>query len=548
MDIIAKKSSSRSILIILILVSGLLVSGLFKDDGIKPTDVSSEIFKLDTSLSVLSSVESGIDILPVSLSLSSNEGVIHYSLGNSDPGLNSQIYERPLSLTAENGNTLAEIPTSPRWMRPRRKFKKGVILKAAVYTPDGKRSPVTVRSFINREEGSSLPVISLVCDSQDLFGYERGIYVMGKAYEDKDNYVRKHVNLDRSWWYYPGNYQSRGSNSIRPCYIEDLSQRTTAGSGFVRIHGNATRGFSQKSLRIKYKPSGKRDSVTIILRNSGNDFTRSLVRDALSTSIVGQASDIPVSFPSPYSIYINGEYWGIQWKSERVDHHFISKHLEIDPDSLSIIDFPGGVLHGKEKANKELKNFLASLEENIVQADPYNKVNESVDVEQFIDYILLELFLGNTDWPSNNVRIWRSESSDTRWKFLVYDLDYTFGYSTGGDHDPFPVLENNNVPGKIYKALAKDPKFASRIVERYKELTSDVLSSKNLEHKLDSITAVISNDIRSHIDRWRYPESLSRWRSSVEQVRAFAANRDKYFSRYLEASLKRLQYSNPKAH
>jgi hypothetical protein len=119
--------------------------------------------------------------------------------------------------------------------------------------------------------------------------------VLGKSYVDKDNYIRKRLPLDLPWWEYPSNYLWRGSDSERPAHIEfmePLEKNGFIAKVGVRIHGNATRGFAQKSLRICFRNEYGQTELnydlfatgkvtkhnSFILRNSGNDWEKNYVQ------------------------------------------------------------------------------------------------------------------------------------------------------------------------------------------------------------------------------------------------------------------------------
>ena len=65
----------------------------------------------------------------------------------------------------------------------------------------------------------------------------------------------------------------------------------------------------------------------------------------------------------------------------------------------------------------------------------YKEIEKNIDLENFIQYTALNLFVCNTDWPHNNVRLWRYTGeydldipqSDGRWRFALRDMDFSFG-------------------------------------------------------------------------------------------------------------------------
>ena len=82
--------------------------------------------------------------------------------------------------------------------------------------------------------------------------------------------------------------------------------------------------------------------------------------------------------------------------------------------------------------NKEFKNGndeaykrLCQLSTDVNGPGVYDQIKTLLDVDEFINYMAVELFIGNDDWPENNVKAYRSQL-DGRFRFISFDLDYAF--------------------------------------------------------------------------------------------------------------------------
>ncbi|MBK8343027.1 MAG: CotH kinase family protein [Bacteroidetes bacterium] len=53
----------------------------------------------------------------------------------------------------------------------------------------------------------------------------------------------------------------------------------------------------------------------------------------------------------------------------------------------------------------------------MIDADKY------FDLSHYTDYIIAESWMGNTDWPGNNIKIYRSNKTNYRWRFALIDLE-----------------------------------------------------------------------------------------------------------------------------
>ena len=90
---------------------------------------------------------------------------------------------------------------------------------------------------------------------------------------------------------------------------------------------------------------------------------------------------------------------------------------------------------GDEAPYQALLDFIGTHE----VADPqvYSYVATQMDIENFIDYQITEIFIRNTDWPHTNIKFWRYKTDgyhpdapygqDGRWRWMLYDTEQGFG-------------------------------------------------------------------------------------------------------------------------
>jgi hypothetical protein len=495
-----------------------------------------------------------------SITLHSLHGTkVYYTLDGTKPTLQSKVYILPVLITNRTNetNTLADIPTSPRWKPPIGNIFKGTTVRAICVTNDNKKSEELIRTFFINEKGNlryNIPIMAITVDPDDLFGYKNGIYVLGKNYEDKRDYVKKQLNLDLPWWEYPSNYLKRGNNSERPVYIEFYEPHSNIGfneKAGVRVNGNATRGFAQKSLRIYFDKQYGMDhlnyklfpesSITnynsFILRNGGNDWNKTMFRDALIQSIMKQ-STLNTQAYRPAIVFINAEYWGIHNIRERFDENYIANKYHISTDSISILELGGDLLYGKKNDTKEFKNLLQFIKTNDLSLDSnYNRIEKLIDIDNFMDFVIANVYFCNSDWPNNNVKFWRyrappynsdtTSNRDGRWRWTLYDTDWGLGY-TSRNAVQLNLLEKAKETGSIgviFGELLKNKRFTAKFLLRFDCHLKNTFKSENVIIKINEFEKELAPEMEEHINRWRAIGSYSNWLIYIQELKDFATMR-----------------------
>ena len=158
-------------------------------------------------------------------------------------------------------------------------------------------SPVQTETYFI-EEDHTLPVISITTNPRFLWSDSEGIYVVGTNGIGGNGHEKANWNQD---WEIPIGFEYYDENKIK---------QITTGAG-AKIFGGWSRLNPMKSLsiffrseyglgEIDYKLFESKDITrfeSIVLRNSGNDFTsqgHSMFRDGLMSTLVND-TDLPVS-------------------------------------------------------------------------------------------------------------------------------------------------------------------------------------------------------------------------------------------------------------
>lgn len=434
---------------------------------------------------------------------------IYFTLDGSEPNENSQLYID--SIIIDNTKVLRA-----------RAYRTGFIpSKTATNT-----------YFINFSR--TLPVISLSTNPGNLFDEEYGIYTLGK-------------NADTTHPYYGANYWQDWE---RPVHVELFE--TSGNGGFsidagIKIFGSFSRAQPQKSLAIfargkygystlNYKlfddlPFNEYESF--VLRNSGQDWYRTMFRDALMTRLVDDV-DIDKQDYRPSIVFINGEYWGIQNIREKVNEHFIAQHHNLSPDSLDILENHFDIVYGDNTDYLALNYFIENNDISI--PSNFEFVKTKMEVENFIRYYISEIYFANVDWPVGNIKYWRN-GKNSKWRWILFDTDWGFGLS-GPDafshntlefaSDPNSSNESNPPWSTLFlRKLLENDSFKYDFINCFADYSNTIFDSSVVINKINALKSIIEPEIQRHGARWGTFD-LNKWLSHVQVLRDFASQRIAY--------------------
>lgn len=459
------------------------------------------------------SKEHGFYETPFFLDISNpnSTGTIRYSIDGSEPTKYSTVYSNQIVIS---GTSVIRAKI----------FANGLIPSQTV----------TNTFFVNTTQ--RLPIVSLSTNPDNFFSSDSGIYVLGPNAESAN------PNFGANFW----------QDWERPIHVEFFEDNNAFGFAIdcgVKISGQWSRANPQKSLtffvrdvygfsEINYKlfPNSEIDKYqNFTLRNSGNEWNNTMFRDALMHEIVSPI-DIDIQNYRPVVVYLNGEYWGIHNLREKVNEHYIESHHGIAGDDLNILENDAFLVHGMAETYVAFYNSLANM--NMSTSTTFDYINSKVDVNEFIDYCIAEIFFDNRDWPGNNIKYWQQQSTNSKWRWILYDTDFGFGFLNPTAYNQNTLLfalEANgpgwpNPPWSTYllRKFLQNETFKNLFISRYSTYTNTIFSPASINKIITNFSNRISSEMPTHFQRWGgyYPG----WSSRVNILRTFANLRSTFVS------------------
>lgn len=478
----------------------------------------------------------------------------------------SIIYDAPIDVyeRSNDENSISNISTTfhfqPNYF-PVEKLSKSLVVRARAYKQSAISRDICTKTYFVFPEGNphKIPVISLAVPEAALFDYDKGIYVAGKLFDD----WRKLYPVGLSNGGSPANYNTLANDSEIFSHIEyfdDTNNKSFATGVGVRLHGAWSREFPLKSLRLyarsEYSNSHFNCNVfsnqyesykRLILRNSGQDFPSTLMRDGLIHSSVRHLKFDTQAY-QPALLYLNGEYWGLHNVRERYDKYYIKRVYDINEDEFDMLSFEQDVEEGDANHFLAMRNYIKN--NDIKQSNVYAHVNTLMDVENFIDYHLTQIYIDNRDWPGNNIKFWRKRTSqfepnstyghDGRWRWMLYDTDFCLGrwgynyyntlsFATEAGNTDWP---NPDWSTFLLRTLLQNESFKNDFINRFADLLNTTFLPIRMRNLIEDYKNEISDEVSRHEKRW--PNTIvDKWENHIQNMISFVNERPHYQRKHI---------------
>ena len=454
------------------------------------------------------------DSISIELLKDNPNETIRYTLDGSLPNLQSSIYSSAILL---NSTTVIRAQS----------FREG-------YLP-GK--VITNTYFI--DETTTLPVVSVATDPANLWDDEIGIYVEGT------NGIPGFCSSEPKNW-----------NQLweRPVSLEMFEADGNPGfkiDAGMQIGGGCTRKYPQKTLAIyvrsKYGVSKINYRIfedkqinkfnNILLRNSGQDWWRAMFRDGMMHTLVKDCMDIDWQAYKPAILFLNGEYWGIHAIREKHNEHYLESNYGIDPDKIDILSGNASVKQGSAERYKAMIDFIET--HDMAVKEHYDWVRTQMDINEYLNYTIAEIYFANIDWPGGNIKYWRPHGEHNKWRWILFDTDLGFGAQSRGQYDSNTLANATSATGTYYanppwatfllRELLKNSAFKNQFIQRFASHLNITFNPQRVLNIIDSLKTNIEPEIPRHIQKWEQSTSFNDgWYYHVGVMREFASLRPGY--------------------
>ena len=309
----------------------------------------------------------------------------------------------------------------------------------------------------------------------------------------------------------------------------------------VEVKGNFSSRFGLKSLGIKFVSTYNNENRKLIdsdilpfhsldrikafrFRNSGNDFEYTMLKDISYTKLAVDASlNLDLTYSEQTVVFVNNKFLGVMNLRTEANTNGVSRLYGVSKSDITLAKIlNGGIVEKKDGDFDRIDNFITAINN-----EDYDYLINEIDVDNFIDYMIFESYIGNGDWPKNNVRFFAI--NDGPFRFILFDLDLVSIQDL--DRSPISYINNpiKNPITDLFNVLYANASFKQAYDMRFQSLmNSNLLSSAAFNEIVRQYKSNIETIIPTQINKYNTPETFTDWYLNIEHLKNNFEARENY--------------------
>ena len=488
------------------------------------------------------SVTPGIYDNAVTVAITAGEGeTIRYTTDCTTPNASSEVYSGELSIS------------------------KNSVIRAAAFRDGYLSGDVATATYLFRSDGvnHALPVVTLVTDPDNLWNSKTGIYATGDKF-DPD--AASYADTLQSATYYQAKFATEEQVDTiweKPAafsLFDDNGRQVFTQNVGIRIAGSFGRGRAQKGFNVIARKEYGKGSMeypffqnrpyteykAVVLRAGAQDQNRSKIRDELASGLL-EGTDINILYQAyrPTVLYLNGEYWGVYFMKEKRNRFFVAQH-ENTENNVDLAIGKGFKQRSYGDNSDWVSLYEYATSHDLSSAEAYAYVSERMDVDSFRDYMIAEIYNGNTD--TYNFQYYRLKGG--KWKFIFYDFCWGF-QSPGHETLAFRMgkTPSDVCSAKLFAAMLQNKGWRDSFCRRFGELLNTAFAPERVSALIEELYGYVEPEIKREREKFnkdtfmgvKQPNTnlgtYEGFQSEISKLKDFAQRRPEELKRQLQSNL-----------
>ncbi len=340
------------------------------------------------------------------------------------------------------------------------------------------------------------------------------------------------------------NPQAEGVAWERPCSLEYM--RPDGKKGFnlncgIRIQGGASRSLVPKhGMRVLFKNiygAGKlnyalypdspvQEFDTLTLHATFNDHwlwggtAATMARDQWCRD-----SQNAMGGFGPHGtyahVYLNGLYWGLYNIGEKGDGSYAASYLGGDKTEYDAFNSDEAVDGDRVAWDAMFAMATGGITNDIA----FTNISQYLNIPNFIDYMLLNFYAANTDWPGHNWNAARRRVPGAGFHFFSWDAEWTFGIGNDVNTDRTGLSDGS--PGRLYAAMRAHPEFRRSFGDHAQKhlFNGGALTPAPSDLRWVKRTTEIERAVVNESARWGGGSTRETWLNAQSAVRSWFPQR-----------------------
>jgi hypothetical protein len=360
---------------------------------------------------------------------------------------------------------------------------------------------------------TSIPTVSIVTNPSYLFSYSispdtGGIYIYtGDVAKDSYNTTNTKLGID---WERPASVE----------YFDPSDNSQFQINCALLLHGgngrkayNTPKHSFRFSFRSDYGPS-KLNFKVFDEKKATDRFDHLIVRASLNYSWLHNAEvqrtdaqNLTDAFSRKLQldmgqvsghdkfvhVYLNGLYWGVFDLTEKFNNDFMASYLGGSDVNYDVVN-DDGLVDGTLATYTTMTTNALAGKFSTMTAD------KQLDGANFIDYMLMNFYIGNVDWDKNNWFAARNTvMPDMGFRYFSWDAETSLT-----DVAINKVTLNDGMPTKMFNALKADAEFKMLIADRIQKhfYNGGALTAENTTYRYAQMAARFDTAMIAESARW----------------------------------------------
>ena len=170
-----------------------------------------------------------------------------------------------------------------------------------------------------------------------------------------------------------------------------------------------------------------------------------------------------------YHLYLNGLYWGLYYLHERPDDDFAASYFGGDNSDYDVIKNTSDNLQVIAGDLTAWNAAMALSNSGLTNNAQYLQLQQYVDMDNLIDYMIVNHWGGNDDWPQHNWYVIRNRNTGDGFKFMMWDAEQVLKSVT----ENVTTVNAASSPAQIYLALVNNAEFRLRFADHLQQQFSN---------------------------------------------------------------------------